>query len=136
MYDHILVPVDLGHTERANDMFSVARKVCAPGGRITVVHVVPVIPAYIAAELPGDYFEAGAHRAHAELEKLVSAADLDAEVIVATGTPPEAILKLAKDGDADLILVASHKPGFADYLLGSTASRVVRHARCSVLVMR
>jgi len=36
----------------------------------------------------------------------------------------------------DLIIVGSHKPGLQDYLLGSTAARVVRHAMCSVLVGR
>ena len=40
-----------------------------------------------------------------------------------------------KIGD-DLITVASHKPDFGDYLLGTTASRVVRHAACAVLVVR
>ena len=37
---------------------------------------------------------------------------------------------------ADLIIIASHKPGFQDYFLGSTAAKVVRHAPCSVLVVR
>ena len=35
-----------------------------------------------------------------------------------------------------MIVIASHDPGLADYLLGSTAGRVVRHAHCSVLVVR
>ena len=38
--------------------------------------------------------------------------------------------------DADVIVIASHDPGLADYLLGSVAARVVRHAHCSVLVVR
>ena len=37
---------------------------------------------------------------------------------------------------ADCIIVASHKPGLRDYLLGSTAARTVRHAPCSVHVLR
>ena len=36
----------------------------------------------------------------------------------------------------DLIIVASHRPGLQDYFLGSTAAKVVRHAKCSVLVIR
>ena len=38
--------------------------------------------------------------------------------------------------NADLIVINSHKPGVEDYFLGSTASRVVRRAPCSVLVLR
>ena len=42
----------------------------------------------------------------------------------------------AEDDKVDLIIIASHKPGLQDYFLGSTAARVVRHASCSVLVVR
>lgn len=38
--------------------------------------------------------------------------------------------------EAELIVIASHKPGFSTYLLGSTAAAVVRHAKCPVLVVR
>ncbi|MEP4424264.1 MAG: universal stress protein, partial [Nitratireductor sp.] len=46
------------------------------------------------------------------------------------------ILAVAKEKQADVIVIASHKPGLQDYLIGSTAARVVRHAACSVHVMR
>ncbi|WP_170501927.1 universal stress protein, partial [Ruegeria atlantica] len=36
----------------------------------------------------------------------------------------------------DCIVLASHKPGMKDFFLGSTAALVVRHARCSVHVLR
>lgn len=37
---------------------------------------------------------------------------------------------------ADLIIIASHTPDFSNYFIGATADRVVRHAKCSVLVDR
>ena len=37
---------------------------------------------------------------------------------------------------SDLIVVGSHRPSMATYLLGSNASTIVRHARSSVLVVR
>jgi nucleotide-binding universal stress UspA family protein len=46
------------------------------------------------------------------------------------------ILTHADKIGADLIIVASHKPNVGDYLLGSTAARIVRHASCSTLVVR
>ena len=46
------------------------------------------------------------------------------------------ILEVADETHADLIIVASHQPDVQDYFLGSTAAKVVRHARCSVLVLR
>jgi universal stress protein F len=46
------------------------------------------------------------------------------------------ILGVAEEAGADLIVVGSHRPAMRDYLFGATASRVVRHANCSVLVAR
>ena len=46
------------------------------------------------------------------------------------------ILHLAEQLEADLIVLASHRPEMRDWLIGANAARVVRHARCSVLVVR
>jgi len=43
---------------------------------------------------------------------------------------------VAQEKGVDLIIIASHRPGLQDYFLGSTAAKVVRHAKCSVLVIR
>ncbi len=37
---------------------------------------------------------------------------------------------------ADMVIIASHRPDITTYLLGSNAAAVVRHAECSVLVVR
>jgi nucleotide-binding universal stress UspA family protein len=46
------------------------------------------------------------------------------------------ILGAAEEAGADLIVVGSYRPAMRDYLLGTNASRVVRHTDCSVLVAR
>jgi universal stress protein F len=46
------------------------------------------------------------------------------------------ILGVAEEAEADLVVVGSHRPAMKDYLLGTNAARVVRRARCSVLVAR
>jgi nucleotide-binding universal stress UspA family protein len=46
------------------------------------------------------------------------------------------VLREADRIGADLIVVGSHRPTMATYLLGSNAATIVRHARCSVLVVR
>ena len=46
------------------------------------------------------------------------------------------ILAEAAEWGADLIVVGSHRPVVSDYLLGSNAKTIVRHAVCSVLVVR
>jgi nucleotide-binding universal stress UspA family protein len=61
---------------------------------------------------------------------------LNMDVDVRVGHSYDTILKVAKERNVDLIIIASHRPGFQDYFLGSTAAKVVRHANCSVLVVR
>jgi nucleotide-binding universal stress UspA family protein len=53
------------------------------------------------------------------------------------GSPAENIVQLASHLDADLIVVGTHgRRGFERLLLGSVAERVLRVARCAVLVVR
>jgi nucleotide-binding universal stress UspA family protein len=71
----------------------------------------------------------------AALIRRVNASDLDPSIFVAHGASIYAeSLGFAEKAGADLIVVGSHRPAMEDYLLGSNASRVVRHARCSVPV--
>jgi nucleotide-binding universal stress UspA family protein len=64
-----------------------------------------------------------------------AAADRVTTAVRFGGTYQEILAHAEKIG-AELIVIGSHKPNVADYLLGSTAARVVRHARCSVYVVR
>jgi nucleotide-binding universal stress UspA family protein len=46
------------------------------------------------------------------------------------------IRKKAEALGCDLIVMNSHHPELKDYVLGSNASQVVHHAKCSVFVVR
>ena len=46
------------------------------------------------------------------------------------------VLEEAKEFGADLIVMSSHDPGLRTYFIGSNAAQVVRHAHCSVMVVR
>ncbi len=136
LYNSILIPIDLSHPEAAHTMFEKANALRAEGGKITVVHAMPDIPAYVTSEMPDGFLPTTIRKAEKSLHDMVAVAGVRADVKILTGQAPRAILSAAEDENADLILVASHRPGLADYLLGSTAARVVRHAQCSVLVIR
>jgi universal stress protein F len=55
---------------------------------------------------------------------------------IAIGTPWEAICRIAKDEDVNLVMVGSHRYDVLDRVLGTTAAKVVNHADRSVLVVR
>ncbi len=136
MYKAILVAIDVTQAEKGKVAIDVARMLGEEGARIMLINVVENIPAYVAAEISGDINEKAREDAHGDLENMVKAAGVKADVEVRSGSPATAILAAAEEKGADLIIVASHQPGLQDYLLGSTAGRVVRHATCSVLVVR
>jgi universal stress protein F len=57
-------------------------------------------------------------------------------VLVRIGVPWAAICESAEEHGVDLIVVGSHGYGGLDHVLGTTAAKVVNHAKCSVLVAR
>jgi nucleotide-binding universal stress UspA family protein len=55
---------------------------------------------------------------------------------VVCGAPDQQLIEIAKEWNADLIVVGSHGRGFWGRLLGSVSTGVVHHAPCSVLIVR
>lgn len=62
--------------------------------------------------------------------------DVKVFIHIDEGSPRDKILELASKISADLIIISSRNDKLTKYLLGSTTSSVVRHAECSVLVVR
>ena len=59
------------------------------------------------------------------------------EEFVPVGRPHEEIVRLARDRDADLIVMGVHgRSSLSLALFGSTANQVVRHATCPVVTVR
>lgn len=134
MYKTILVPVDVAHVDVGQKILKLARHVGGDDARIVALNVAEDVPGYIAAELPEGLIAKNIMRARATLAALATQAGADHEVKV--GHSSNTILAYAEEIGADLIVIGSHRPGLQDYLLGSTAGRVVRHANCAVLVDR
>lgn len=138
MFDSIVVAAALfskGATSRG--LIAKAVKMLNPGGRLTLVHVMDEIPAYMVAAMSKEQLNKHRKTVREQLDALAaSARGTQVDVDLRAGKPSTQILQCATECDAELIMIASHKPGFGDYFIGSTAARVVRHAQCSVLVSR
>ena len=135
MYKKILVPVDLSDIERGKASVAIARHVGGEDCSIKLLYVIEDIPAYVATELPTGILDKTADEARATLNK-IAASEKNCTAEVRSGRAQNVILSTAEEFGADLIIVGSHKPGLQDYLIGSTAARVVRHSKCTVLVSR
>lgn len=135
MYRHILVPIALDHGPLLAEALAVARRLRADGGHITALTVAEAIPPYVAQYLPEDQEARTREAIRADLAGVLEDAP-DVEVRVVTGHAGITIVDYAERHGADCIVLQSHRPGLQDYFLGSTAARVVRHAHCSVHVLR
>jgi nucleotide-binding universal stress UspA family protein len=71
------------------------------------------------------------------LQQRSTAGDVHFYVHTRIGKPADEILDLAREIGADLIFIGSHgKVGLERMLLGSVSERVVREARCPVMIAR
>lgn len=136
MYKTILVPIDMAHVAEGKQIIDVASEHVSDGAKIILLNVVEDIPSWAAAEIPKEIMDRSRQYAEDELAGIANASGIKMETLVRKGHPYNTILEVAKEKDADLIIIASHRPGLQDYFLGSTAAKVVRHATCSVLVVR
>ena len=141
MYKNILLSVDLNDESSWKKALPVAVDMCQSSG--ASLRVLTVVPDF-GMSIVDQYFPEGFEKDMGEkvLEALKAFVKenvpdgVKVQHIVGEGTIYEVILKMAEDTKADLIVMASHRPELKDYLLGPNAARVVRHADCSVLVVR
>jgi len=140
MFKKIVVPVDPSEIEFAKPAVDAAANLAKQAdGEIRLIAVLPVMNGYVSELLPADYETA----LEAETDKRVKDLGADAgiaadklSVVMRTGSVYHEVIDEAKDWGADAIVVCSHRPAMSTYLLGSNAAKIVRHATCSVLVLR
>ncbi|RYH05725.1 MAG: universal stress protein, partial [Alphaproteobacteria bacterium] len=130
MYKKIVVPVDMGQLDKGEKILAKAQALLDAGGEILLVNVVETVPSYITIDLPIDFIDVSVKDADIKLAELDAKLAAGARKIVRTGSPAREIMDLAATEGADLIIIASHRPDFSNYLIGATADRVVRHAKC------
>ena len=137
----ILLPVDLSDARSWRRPLAEALSLLEAGGG--TLHVVTVLPDFGMAAV-GQFFEpefekkALDHVAQ-ELADWVTANVPEGVAVhphVLHGSIYDEILRAADRLGADLIVIGAHRPELRDYLIGPNASRVVRHAKQSVYVVR
>ena len=155
MYKHILLPVDLEAEESWAHALPEALSIASlSGAELTVMSVVPELSTIVAQAAKFAPFTDASPKSWAERllevvrEKLKAfvaehvPAGQPATTVVRSGSIYKEILGVAKARRCDLIIVGSHRivgsprPELQDYLMGPNAAKVVRHANCSVLVIR
>ena len=141
MFSRILLPIEVAEPEVAKKAIDVATSMAVTyQASLRLVYVTsPIVVAAPMAVIPQSVYDALGLAGKAELDRLAAAIDRPPETVSTTvrigGIYPE-LLAEAEEWGADLVIVGAHKLSMATYLLGSTASAIVRHATCTVMVVR
>ena len=141
MYDKVLLAVDLSDDGSWTKALPTAVELCQSyNSELHLLSIVPDMGLPVVPSFFPDNFEK--EMAQETMEKLAGLAtehvpsDVTSHTHIGSGTIYKEVLRVADELSADLIVMASHRPEMSDYLLGPNAARIVRHASCSVMVVR
>jgi nucleotide-binding universal stress UspA family protein len=140
MFHSILVPIDISDevlsTWALKEAADIAR---GSQARVRLVYVRTLVPSSVMDFVPIEFDELEQANAEAKLSVYVKTVQLAPEMVshvVRLGSIYHEVLAEAENVKADLIVIPSHRPTMATYLIGSNATTITRHATCSVLVLR
>jgi nucleotide-binding universal stress UspA family protein len=136
MFKTILLPVDVAHLDEGHKTLDVALSITSADAAIILLYVMEDIPNWTDLDLPPNFKENSMQVARQALESIAESTDRSVQIEIRAGHAYSSILKEAEAMNADLIILASHKPGLKEYFIGSNTSKVVNHASCSVVVLR
>ena len=155
MFERVLVPLDGSeHSQRALECaVQIAKKF---DGKITLLHVYSItitpmvmhepstlnpagIPVPTSAEV--SKIVEGLHEAGTKIlsegEQQAKSAGVDVETVLKEGSASQEIVKTAKDGAFDLIVMGArgiHR--IKELLMGNVSESVIRNAPCPVLIVK
>ncbi len=143
--DNIIVPTDFSDYsdlafKRALDLAEACQ------AKIHLVHVVEEAPDIFALDrfnkegqkkIMKDLEKQSKEFFEEQIQKLPDAQKVDIETIVLRGVATKEILNYQRKIKADMLVISTHgQTAFEEFFWGNTASKLVRHANCSVLVVR
>lgn len=138
MYSRILVPVDLDNADKLSKALDLAGEIAKENdAEVIYVDVVDAVPT-TSARTVGDRREVrlrdfAADQAEKYSVKTTGQVVLRSDLHLNVGSD---VIEAAKEDNCDLIVMASHEPGFKDHILSSNAGYVAAHAPMTVYVVR
>ncbi len=141
MFTSIVVPVDLSEIDISQPALDRAVALAAmTNASLHLVYVRSILPVTFMEYVPPSFDEEQQSDCEKRMKELLAKLPLTDKSKVTTavrmGSVYNEVLAEAETVKADLIVIGSHRPAMSTYLLGSNATTIVRHAPCSVMVVR
>ncbi len=141
MYKSILFPVDLEHTAEAAKALKLAiGEAQRSKAKLTILTAapgfgMPIVASYFEASAVSEALKEVARHLKQYVDDNIPD-DIDSHAVVVEGHPGELILKQAEKDGVDLIVIPAQHSQIENLFLGSVAAQVVRHATCTVTVVK
>lgn len=138
---HIVLATDGSAFSDAAARFIVDGQLLKPGMTVHVVHVAPEVTgqvrAFVSKDAIDDWHREESEKAMRSVCDILAAGQVPMEKHALCGFPSDRIVSLARQVNAQAIVMGTHGRGsFFDAVLGSVAGRVVAHATCPVLLIK
>lgn len=137
MFKHIMVPVDLGHADKLDKALAIAADLARLyNASLTVAGVVSTAPGPVGHN-PAEYAARLGDFAQAQTDKR----GIACKPLALTSHDPavdldQRLKQAAEETGTDLVVMASHVPGFRDHFFGSNAGYLATHLGISVFIVR
>lgn len=137
MFKRIMVPVDLAHLSKIGRALEVAADLARHyGAEVTYVSITAPTPGPVAHN-PSEFAEKLAVFAQTEAERR----GIQVGIHPMIGHDPttdtdDVLMKAVQEIEADLVVMASHKPGLASYFWPSNGGKIASHSDVSVMLVR
>lgn len=138
-FQHVLVPLDGSQVSEL--ALGAAEEATAHHGRLTLMRVVDIIGSHYLPDQEDriDLDEQQRKPAEAylnEVKQRLRRTDLQVDIMIASGPPADAILLVCHEEKASAISLCSHTDHkLRQFLLGSTAQRVIKKSPVPVIVV-
>ncbi len=143
MYKKILMPVDVFEMDLSDKAVRHAAFLArADNAEITLLNVLPINSRAMLRGFSSDiikfeaYMTAESNKKMNELKRLFDIPPDRIHTAVRFGSVRDEIIAMGAEGEFDIIVIGSKKPGVTTHLLGSNAESVLRYAKIPVLVVR
>lgn len=146
MFDikNIIVPTDF--SKLSTSAFEYAKELATRmEAKIHLIYVMEITPPLLASRSAegseDEVVQSNYTKATSQLKQMAEELREETEIqiieVLRVGTDFEEIIKYAKEAGVDLIVIATHgRTGVLHTVLGSVAEKVIRFAKCPVLVIK
>ena len=141
MFKNIVIPIDLADKQSIKPTLTTASDfVRAFSAKLHFVHIIPDFGTKILEDyLPKNWMKEQKSKYEEQMRNSIQQyvpQEMIVDYNVGRGAIYDEVIQYANNVVADLIIVSAVRPQLRDYMLGPNASKIVRHAGVSVLVVR